>query len=50
MKIFLLPLSTSCIDLPQGSLADYEESVSLAKEAWKAWAAVRISSIHWEHS
>ena len=24
----------------QGSLADYEESVSLAKEAWKTWAAV----------
>ena len=29
----------------QGSVADYQESVSLAKEAWKEWATVRVSLI-----
>ena len=27
-------------------MADYKETVSLAKEAWKTWATVRIIFIH----
>ena len=36
MNIFLLLI------IPQGSINDYNETVSLAKEAWKVWAQVKF--------